>query len=392
MSTCLVKLGEICEIISGGTPDTNNPDFWNGEHNWIAPNEIKNDTKYINETKRKITDLALEKKPLVLMPAGTVLLSSRAPIGKVAISKIPLYCNQGFKNLICNDKLNNEYLYYYLIFKHNYLNTLGRGVTFKELSRDSIASIYIPLPSIYEQIRIASILDKVDSIIRKRKQSLKLLDDLAQARFVEMFGDPIINNKKWKLDTLKLLTTKIGSGATPQGGRASYAQSGISLIRSMNVYDRRFNKEGLAYISQVQAEKLDNVEVISGDVLINITGASVTRSCIVPESIMPARVNQHVALIRCNPDKLNPYFVNSLLINDSFKSYLLLKASQGGATREALTKEILESLPVILPSIEHQQEFALNIKKIDEMSHQLMVQLNEAETLKAALMQEYFGG
>ena len=130
-----VKLGQICEVVSGGTPKTNVEEYWNGEFNWITPAEINDNDYIISDTKRKITQLAIEKKKLPLLPKGTVLLSSRAPIGKVAITGKEMYCNQGFKNLICSDEICNEYLYCYLKSKKEYLNSLGRGATFKEISK-----------------------------------------------------------------------------------------------------------------------------------------------------------------------------------------------------------------------------------------------------------------
>src|SRR4051812_9516291 len=105
------------------------------------------------------------------------------------------------------------------------------------------------------------------------------------------------------------ITTKIGSGATPRGGKESYKADGISLIRSMNVYDFNFNWKELALIDESQANKLRNVVVKKNDILLNITGASVCRCCIVPNDVLPARVNQHVAIVRLNPDLANPKFV-----------------------------------------------------------------------------------
>ena len=117
-----VKLGEICEIVTGSTPKSSNPNYWNGEYKWITPAEISDDDFIVFDTQRKITKLGIEKTGLKSFPKGTVLLSSRAPIGKVAISGCEMYCNQGFKNFICSNKINNEYLYYFLKSRKNYLN------------------------------------------------------------------------------------------------------------------------------------------------------------------------------------------------------------------------------------------------------------------------------
>lgn len=190
-----VKLGQICEVVSGGTPKTNVEEYWNGEFNWITPAEINDNDYIISDTKRKITQLAIEKKKLTLLPKGTVLLSSRAPIGKVAIAGKEMYCNQGFKNLICSDEICNEYLYWYLKSKKEYLNSLGRGATFKEISKKIVENIEIKLPEIEQQRKIVNKLKEVDKIIQQRKCQSRLLDGMVQARFVEMFGDPIRNTQ-----------------------------------------------------------------------------------------------------------------------------------------------------------------------------------------------------
>ena len=145
-----------------------------------------------------------------------------------------------------------------------------------------------------------------------------------------------------KLVKLKSLTTKIGSGATPKGGKDAYYSEGISLIRSQNVLDFRFTKDGLAYINDEQADKLDNVTVEEDDVLLNITGDSIARVCLVPKEILPARVNQHVAIIRCNQTINNKYVFYYL---QYLKSYLLKICGVGG-TRNALTKEAIEKLNI----------------------------------------------
>ena len=158
--------------------------------------------------------------------------------------------------------------------------------------------------------------------------------------------------EEWKKYKLGEITSKIGSGATPKGGRDSYLGGNIALIRSQNVLDFSFSKLGLAYINEVQAEKLSNVEVYEKDVLLNITGDSVARVCIVPNNVLPARVNQHVAIIRGN-DKVDYRY---LLYYLQYIKPQLLSLSQGGATRNALTKKMIEELEVKMPSKGIQKE------------------------------------
>ena len=165
--------------------------------------------------------------------------------------------------------------------------------------------------------------------------------------------------------TVKLMDvcSKIGSGATPRGGKEAYREDGISLVRSQNVLDFEFSDSGLAHINDEQARKLNNVEVMEGDVLINITGDSVARACMMDAAFLPARVNQHVAIIRGEKDKIvNSYILYFLQM---MKRHLLQLASSG-ATRNALTKGMLEQLELELPDIETQKRITSLLDSIQE--------------------------
>ena len=169
--------------------------------------------------------------------------------------------------------------------------------------------------------------------------------------------------EEWKEYKLGEICTKIGSGATPKGGKESYLGGGISLIRSQNVLDFTFSLDGLAFINDEQASKLDGVEIYKGDVLLNITGDSVARCCIVPDSVLPARVNQHVSIVRGDKTKvLNEYILYYL----QYKKQLLLSLSQGGATRNALTKGMIEEFRILLPSIDEQSKIVSILKSLDD--------------------------
>lgn len=145
------KLGEICEIVSGSTPKTSVEEYWDGDIKWITPAELDEDSYVITDSVRKITEEAVKKTGLSPFPEGTVILSSRAPIGKVAIAGCEIYCNQGFKNLICSEKINNKYLYWFLKGNTAFLNSLGRGATFKEISKQIVSNIEINVPDEVKQ-------------------------------------------------------------------------------------------------------------------------------------------------------------------------------------------------------------------------------------------------
>ena len=159
-----VKLDDVTTIYTGTTPSTANSENWGGDILWVTPAEIKDDDFIISTTERTITEVGRRSKSLEIMPRGTVLLSTRAPIGKVAIAGNPMTCNQGFKNFLCGDRLNNMYLYYLLRYNNEFLNSIGTGTTFKEVSRSKIANVKIPVPPIDLQNVFASFVEKVDKL------------------------------------------------------------------------------------------------------------------------------------------------------------------------------------------------------------------------------------
>ncbi|WP_375510951.1 restriction endonuclease subunit S [uncultured Nostoc sp.] len=160
---------------------------------------------------------------------------------------------------------------------------------------------------------------------------------------------------EWSKKRLIEITKKIGSGATPRGGSDSYKDFGISLFRSLNVHDRTFKEKNLAFIDEAQANKLSNVEVKEGDVLLNITGASIARCCVAPSELLPARVNQHVAIIRPKSDYIDSNFLVYLLVSKQYKDALLNTGEKAGSTRQALTKQQLENFEVTIPKLSEQK-------------------------------------
>ena len=279
---------------------------------------------------------------------------------------------------------NANYKYLYYALKNARIPNTGYNRHFKWLKE-----VQIEYPDYRRQENVVKILDKVSDLIETRQHEIKRLDDLIKARFVELFGNPVLNEKGWESNLLAQLTLKIGSGATPKGGREAYQEEGIALIRSMNVYNGKFEYKDLAHISDEQAAKLDNVIIKESDVLLNITGASVARSCVVPNQILPARVNQHVCIIRCK-ECIEPIFLNRLLIDDNYQK-LLWEIAGSGATREAITKQQVERLKIILPPIELQNQFADFVRQVDKSKVAAQKALDETQTLFDSLMQEYFG-
>ncbi len=261
--------------------------------------EKEEKAKYISEetfNKLKCTEIF----------SGDILVSRLPePVGRACI--IPEKKERMITAVDCTICRSNEaivckeYLCYFMRSNAYYTRLLNSvtGTTRKRISRKNLGNVELDIPSKREQAKVVKQLDCLVKVISSRITELQRLDDLIKARFVEMFGNPVLNDKGWEQKSLGEITTKIGSGATPKGGKEAYQEEGITLIRSMNVHNGQFEYKDLAHISDEQASKLDNVTIEEDDVLLNITGASVARSCVVPNEILPARVNQHVCIIRC---------------------------------------------------------------------------------------------
>jgi type I restriction enzyme S subunit len=194
----------------------------------------------------------------------------------------------------------------------------------------------------------------------------------------------------WKEISLKQVCQKIGSGATPRGGSSVYLESGeISLIRSQNIYNERFNPDGIVFISIDAAEKLKNVIVAEDDVLLNITGDSVARCCLPNPKYLPARVNQHVAIIRPKPDILDSRYLRYFLVSPQ-QQYFLLSLAGAGGTRKALTKGMIENLEILLPPLPEQRAIAQVLGSLDDKIALLRRQNETLEAMAQALFKSWF--
>ena len=339
------KLGDICEIVSGSTPKTGIEEFWDGNIKWITPAEINEDTYIINDSVRKITELAVKKTGLSPFPEGTVILSSRAPIGKVAIAGCEMYCNQGFKNLICSDVVYNKYLYWFLKGKTKYLNSLGRGATFKELSKTIVSEIPIDVPSIDDQIKIVEILEKINEIIIVRKHELEELDKLIKARFVEMFGDVKYSFERWGGKTFNEVTINFDSRRKPvkdadrkrmQGIYPYYGATGIVDY----VNDYRQEGDFLLISEDGKALELRNKPIAflaSGKIW----------------------VNNHAHVQQCT-DECNLIYLMYHI------NYMDISLWVTGIDQKKLNRANLDSIPIALPPIELQEQFAAFVNQVNK--------------------------
>lgn len=234
-----VRLADCASIVSGATPSTSEPAYWDGDIYWATPKDLSElEGAYISDTPRKITRKGLETCGATVLPVQSVLFSSRAPIGHVAINTVPMATNQGFKSFVpVREILDPKFLYHWLRKNRPYLESLGNGATFKEVSKAVVSRIQIPLPPLPEQRRISEILDNADALLAKRRAALDLLEALTEAIFLDMFGDPATNPKGWpirKFDkTIRDETSraeKLQRSDYLPGGRFPVVDQGQSVI------------------------------------------------------------------------------------------------------------------------------------------------------------------
>lgn len=264
--------------------------------------------------------------------------------------------------VIDTEKLLPEYLMLWFSRPEfdRYARFKSHGSVREVMEWEEMCKVELPVPDIEKQRKIVKAYKTItDRIALKQKINDNLVATL-QIIYKKMFLE---SQNTYITKPLADLCSKIGSGATPKGGKAAYFDKGISLIRSMNVFDYFFSYPELAHISQIQANALANVEIQQADVLFNITGVSVTRCCVVPDDVLPARVNQHVMIIRPYKGKNMSYYIMCTLCTSENKAKLL-GIGQSGSTREAINKQELERFEIPVPSDEELERFGEIATKI----------------------------
>ena len=290
-----------------------------------------------------------------------------------------------------------------------YARFMSHGSARELFSWEDLCDMQLLIPSITKQKEIIKEYNVIQNRIELNKQLIQKLEETAQAIYKQWFvdfefpdenGKPYKSNggqmvfngelekeipKGWEVKSLKDICSKIGSGSTPKGGKESYHKIGTSLIRSLNVHDFIFSSSDLAFIDDKQSKALEGVKVITKDILLNITGVSVARCCIVPGFVLPARVNQHVMIIRPKIEYNLTYYLLCLLCYSENKAKLL-GISQSGSTREAITKEEVEGFKVIVPIEIIAKSFDLKIRKVFELIEFKIQYKNKLKELQDLLL------
>lgn len=337
MTWPIVQLKECARIVGGATPKSEVGEYWNGDIPWTTPKDLSDlDGKFLSDTPRKITDLGLKNCSSELLPPNSVLFSSRAPIGHVAINTVPMATNQGFKSMVPGPNLDASFLYWWLKCHRPQLEQLGNGATFKEVSKAVVERIEIPVPPLEEQKRIAAILDQADELRRKRQRALDRLNQLGQAIFIEMFGDKI-NSVATKI-TIGDVSERVTKGESPKWQGHSYVDDGALFVTSENVgWGELLSKEPKFVPMEFHLGKLRRSKLQSGDILINLVGASIGRACIFESEFGEANINQAVAVVTLTDGPLLSAYLLAYLLSPWGQEQILGSRVEGARANISLT-------------------------------------------------------
>ena len=355
-----VKLGEVCEIRIGKTPNRSQTLYWGGDYPWLSISDMKG--KILCTTKEKITQEAIQKEKMQIVSKGTVVMSFKLSIGKVGILAENMYTNEAIANFVVknNKMLFNEYLYYALQGM-NFDSLTDRAVMGKTLNKAKLNNLSIVYNEPFMQQQIVLRLDGVNKLIESRKQQLSELSKLVKSRFNEMFGDVILNDKEWKVCKWnEILTIRNGknqknvednNGQFPiygSGGIIGYAKDWIVKKNSVII-----GRKGNINKPILVRENFWNVDTAFG--------------------LEPTleKINSEYLFYFCqlyNFEKLNK-----------------------AVTIPSLTKSDLLDISIPLPPLSLQNEFADFVTQVDKSQLAIQKSLEELETLKKSLMQEYFG-
>ena len=388
-----VKLGDIFEIGSGGTPVKSHPEYYNGDIPWVKTGDLK--SEYIFEVEDFITEKGLENSSAKMYEKDTVLIAMYgATIGATSILKMSACTNQACAAFKKNEKVIPEYLYYFLKSKKEKFVKDGVGGAQPNISVGYLKKTEMELLLLKEQRKIVDILDRISEMVLKRNQEIQLLDDLIKARFVELFGDPVSNTMNWPVKKLKELSIQINSGNTPKGGSENYVKKGIVFFRSQNVWKDRLEMEDIAYIDVQTHESMKRSSLKHGDILMTKTGrintenSSLGRAALYMGEDDKANVNGHVYFIRLKPE-VNKKFVLRILVSDEYRN-LIRSVCVGGIDKRQLNKEHIEDFPIICPTEDMVNKYIAFVDQVDKSKVAVQKELDETQMLFDSLMQKYF--
>lgn len=386
MSFELKALKDICTIQIGKTPSRHENDFWrDGTHAWLSIADM-NQGRYLITTKECITDLGVRASNIKLIPKNTLVLSYKLSIGKVGITQKPMYTNEAIASLTeLDSQIDINYLYWAL--QHiDLLENADRAAMGKTLNKAKLSEVKIPLPPLAEQRRIASILDQADELRKKRQQSIEKLDQLLQATFIDMFGDPVDNLKGLETVALLDLCKKVTDG-THQSPK--WTTEGIPFLFISNIVDGEIDYSSQKFIDQATYDSLTkSTKIELNDILYTTVGSYGNVARVKSDQLFCFQ--RHIAHIKPDFDKINPKFLEKML-----SSYGVRRQAdrlvRGVAQKTLNLKDLKEIIVFNIPLVE-QNHFVQKCEVIESLKIKSKQALNQSDDLFKSLQNQAFSG
>jgi type I restriction enzyme S subunit len=382
-------IGEVCEVVNGGTPKTGVAAYWDGPHQWLTPAEMgKRAHPYINQTLRTITDEGLRNSSARLLPPQSVILSSRAPIGHLLINTDPMATNQGCKGLIPGEKIDHKFLFYYLTSIVSLLHDLGTGATFKELSGGKLKDVFIPVPPLHQQKRLVAILDEAfDGIAAAKANAEKNLQNaraLFESHLQAVFSQ---HGEEWEIKKIREIAKhslgKMLDKAKNKGEMRPY-------LRNINVRWFAFELSDLLQMPFL-SEETEKYTAVKGDVLI-CEGGYPGRAAIWEEDYA-IYFQKALHRVRFNEPEHNKWFLYYLYAQDKNGA---LKQHFSGTGIQHFTGQVLAQFEIPLPPI---SELRRAVAKFEELSTETQRlesiyqrKITALDALKKSLLHRAFSG
>jgi type I restriction enzyme, S subunit len=397
-----VKLGDIGDVVGGGTPSTSIEEYFDGDIFWITPADLTGfKNKCISKGRRNITEAGLKNSSARLIPKGSVLFSSRAPIGYVVIASNELCTNQGFKSVIPNKKVDSEFVYYFLKSAKQLAEKNASGTTFKEISAKNFANLPFPLPPLPEQKKIVekieelfSGLDNGVASLKKAKAQIRLY---RQSVLASAFNGKLIDNQEYDAKLIKDVFELIDGDRGPNyPKRQDYRETGHCLFLSTkNVRPTGFLFNEVVFIDEKKHKELRKGTLSKGDIILTTRG-TVGNVAYYDDSVKydVVRINSGMLILRMKEKNYIPKFVIYYVQSPQFN--LQIKQKITGTAQPQLPANILKGFSIPIPSIAQQTQIVEEIEKrfseADNLEKAIDESLTKSETLRQSILKQAFSG
>lgn len=391
------RIGEVCDVVNGGTPKTAFAEYWNGEHLWITPAEMgKRKSPYVDNTERKLTDAGLRDSSARMLPPYSVILSSRAPIGHLVINIKPMSTNQGCKGLIPSDQLDYKFLYYYLRSIVDLLEALGSGATFKELSGSKLKDVYIPVPPLSEQQRIVGVLDEAFAGLATVQANVEKNLYNSSALFESYIQSVFTHHRTgWVEKPLESVSSILNGFAFKSTDFSS--QVGTKCVKITNVGIRTFVAESDVYLPNHFSKDYAAVSLKAGCIVIALTRTIIAaglKVAIVPLEYEGALLNQRVAAIQTNDRVLGSKFLFAYLSTQRVSQYVTEHVNT--LMQPNLSIVDLRAMPIPIPPVTEQLRITAQLDSLAAETQRLRRMYNQKlaalAALKKSLLHQAFTG